>query len=286
MQSHGCSPTTHVLHALLIKLEWLQDNGKPYAVAISADVPAAASHFRYYAGWADKIQGKTIPVPPTPFGDFQAYTLHEPIGVCGLITRASSPVTRPLPCSRPVLSPVGRPSGHIMLHRPIEQQRSMPFGACKLSRHLISAACLSCCRCALHLSSCHPPYVHAVSALCCSMIMGPSLPTQSRHLGGTDSAGGGGAAFNFPLLMLTWCSAPALAAGCTIVCKVSCGHHHALQHSEKPLNKQQAAAVGDQALSLSFCPAPRLTSRSIVFKAARGWYQVTWALVEGHQPPP
>lgn len=30
-----------------------------------------------------------------------------------------------------------------------------------------------------------------------------------------------GAAFNFPLLMLTWCSAPALAAGCTIVAKVS-----------------------------------------------------------------
>lgn len=37
--------------------------------------------FRYYAGWADKWEGKTIPID----GDFFCYTRHEPIGVCGQI---------------------------------------------------------------------------------------------------------------------------------------------------------------------------------------------------------
>jgi len=47
----------------------------------AADVPLSIDHFRYYAGWADKIHGKTIPVD----GDFLAYTMHEPVGVVGQI---------------------------------------------------------------------------------------------------------------------------------------------------------------------------------------------------------
>ncbi|KTG33818.1 hypothetical protein cypCar_00011521, partial [Cyprinus carpio] len=37
--------------------------------------------YRYYAGWADKWEGKTIPID----GDYFCYTRHEPIGVCGQI---------------------------------------------------------------------------------------------------------------------------------------------------------------------------------------------------------
>lgn len=37
--------------------------------------------FRYYAGWADKWEGKTIPID----GDYFCYTRHEPVGVCGQI---------------------------------------------------------------------------------------------------------------------------------------------------------------------------------------------------------
>jgi len=37
--------------------------------------------YRYYAGWADKIEGKTIPVN----GDYFTYTRHEPVGVCAQI---------------------------------------------------------------------------------------------------------------------------------------------------------------------------------------------------------
>uniref|UniRef100_A0ACB8E5E1 Uncharacterized protein n=1 Tax=Sphaerodactylus townsendi TaxID=933632 RepID=A0ACB8E5E1_9SAUR len=39
------------------------------------------SPWRYYAGWADKIHGTTIPVD----GDYFTFTRHEPVGVCGQI---------------------------------------------------------------------------------------------------------------------------------------------------------------------------------------------------------
>ncbi|HEY7303564.1 MAG TPA: aldehyde dehydrogenase family protein [Bryobacteraceae bacterium] len=57
------------------------DNGKPRHVARSADLPLVIACYRYYAGWADKIQGKTIPIS----GDYFCYTRHEPVGVVGQI---------------------------------------------------------------------------------------------------------------------------------------------------------------------------------------------------------
>src|SRR5438046_2476626 len=64
----------------LAALETL-DNGKPYQVALAADLPLTIKCYRYYAGWADKIHGKTIPVE----GDYFCYTRHEPVGVVGQI---------------------------------------------------------------------------------------------------------------------------------------------------------------------------------------------------------
>ena len=64
----------------LAELESL-DNGKPYQVALAADLPLTIACYRYYAGWADKIQGKTIPVQ----GRYFTYTKHEPVGVVGQI---------------------------------------------------------------------------------------------------------------------------------------------------------------------------------------------------------
>ncbi len=68
------------------RLETL-DNGKPLAVARGADVPLAVDLFRYMAGWATKIEGRTIPisVPYAPGAKFLAYTQREPIGVVGQI---------------------------------------------------------------------------------------------------------------------------------------------------------------------------------------------------------
>ena len=64
----------------LAQLETL-DNGKPVSETLNADVALAIEHFRYFAGWATKITGQTIPVN----GNFLNYTLHEPIGVVGQI---------------------------------------------------------------------------------------------------------------------------------------------------------------------------------------------------------
>jgi aldehyde dehydrogenase (NAD+) len=57
------------------------DNGKPRHIARAADLPLVIACYRYYAGWADKIQGKTIPIS----GDYFCYTRHEPVGVVGQI---------------------------------------------------------------------------------------------------------------------------------------------------------------------------------------------------------
>jgi aldehyde dehydrogenase (NAD+) len=64
----------------LAKLESL-DNGKPYKVALTADLPLTIACYRYFAGWADKIHGKTIPIS----GNYFCYTRHEPVGVAGQI---------------------------------------------------------------------------------------------------------------------------------------------------------------------------------------------------------
>src|ERR1700739_3181484 len=64
----------------LAQLEAL-DNGKPYSVARAADLPLTIACYRYFAGWADKNHGKTIPVQ----GKYFCYTKHEPVGVVAQI---------------------------------------------------------------------------------------------------------------------------------------------------------------------------------------------------------
>ncbi|KAF6811741.1 aldehyde dehydrogenase [Colletotrichum plurivorum] len=64
---------------LLAAVESL-DNGKSISMA-KGDVAAVVGCLRYYGGWADKIEGKTIDVAPDMFH----YTRSEPIGVCGQI---------------------------------------------------------------------------------------------------------------------------------------------------------------------------------------------------------
>jgi aldehyde dehydrogenase (NAD+) len=46
-----------------------------------SDVQGVVNTFRYYAGWADKIEGRTVPVR----GSFLSYTLRQPVGVVGQI---------------------------------------------------------------------------------------------------------------------------------------------------------------------------------------------------------
>src|SRR5262245_57261044 len=55
------------------------DNGKPIFESRQIDVNMVAGCFRYFAGWATKLTGDTIPVNPAHF----IYTLREPLGVVG-----------------------------------------------------------------------------------------------------------------------------------------------------------------------------------------------------------
>ena len=57
------------------------DNGKPIRDAKAADLPLTIDALRYYAGYADKIHGQTIPVR----GNYFCYTRKEPVGVVGQI---------------------------------------------------------------------------------------------------------------------------------------------------------------------------------------------------------
>ncbi len=64
----------------LAALETL-DNGKPIRDSRAADLPLAIDCLRYYAGWADKLTGDTIPIR----GNYFCYTRREPTGVVGQI---------------------------------------------------------------------------------------------------------------------------------------------------------------------------------------------------------
>lgn len=95
----------------LAQLESL-DNGKPYHVALTADLPLTIACYRYYAGWADKIQGKTIPVQ----GKYFCYTKHEPVGVVGQIIPWNFPLLMQAWKLGPALS-----TGCTVVMKPAEQ---------------------------------------------------------------------------------------------------------------------------------------------------------------------
>ncbi|HZU98466.1 MAG TPA: aldehyde dehydrogenase family protein [Planctomycetota bacterium] len=64
------------------------DMGKPIRESRNVDVPFVADVFRYYAGWATKLHGDTVPGR----GGHFAFTLREPVGVVGAITPWNFPL--------------------------------------------------------------------------------------------------------------------------------------------------------------------------------------------------
>jgi aldehyde dehydrogenase (NAD+) len=95
----------------LAALETL-DNGKPIADSRGADLPLALDCYRYYAGWADKIEGKTIPIN----GPYHCYTRHEPTGVVGQII----PWNFPMPIAAWGFGPA-LAAGNTVVLKPAEQ---------------------------------------------------------------------------------------------------------------------------------------------------------------------
>jgi aldehyde dehydrogenase (NAD+) len=52
------------------------------------EMQGVVNTIRYYAGWADEIEGRTVPVR----GNFLSYTLRQPVGLVGQIIPWSFPL--------------------------------------------------------------------------------------------------------------------------------------------------------------------------------------------------
>ena len=94
------------------------DNGKSVTVARAVDVTWAAEIFYYYAGWATKIEGRTVPVsvPWAPGARFHAFTLREPVGVCAQIVPWNFPLVMAAFKIAPALA-----CGNTVILKPAEQ---------------------------------------------------------------------------------------------------------------------------------------------------------------------
>src|ERR1700723_39697 len=107
------------------------DNGKPLKIARVADLPLAIDHFRYYAGWATKIEGNTVPMSGWKQGMFHAYTMREPVGVVGQIIPWNFPLLMAAWKLGPALA-----AGCTVVLKPAEQT---PLSALRLGE-LVEAA--------------------------------------------------------------------------------------------------------------------------------------------------
>src|SRR5450432_158232 len=103
------------------------DNGKPVSVAKAVDVAATVACYRYFAGWDDKIQGKTIPID----GDYFCYTRHEPVGVVGQIIPWNFPMLMQAWKLAPALA-----TGNTVVMKPAEQT---PLSALRIGELIVEA---------------------------------------------------------------------------------------------------------------------------------------------------
>jgi phenylacetaldehyde dehydrogenase len=113
----------------LAQLEAL-DNGKRVEAARDGDVPTAAELFRYFAGWATKMEGTTIPMS-VPGREFHAYTRREAIGVVAGIVPWNFPLL--MACFKIVPAIT---AGNTVILKPAEQT---PLTALRLGELLLEA---------------------------------------------------------------------------------------------------------------------------------------------------
>uniref|UniRef100_A0A4W6D158 Aldehyde dehydrogenase 1 family, member A3 n=1 Tax=Lates calcarifer TaxID=8187 RepID=A0A4W6D158_LATCA len=88
------------------------DTGKPFLQSFYIDLDGSIKTLRYYAGWADKIHGKSLPVDES----FVCLTKHEPVGVCGAIIPWNFPLLMFMWKIAPALS-----CGNTVVVKPAEQ---------------------------------------------------------------------------------------------------------------------------------------------------------------------
>jgi phenylacetaldehyde dehydrogenase len=105
------------------------DNGKSLASA-RGDVGVAAELFRYFAGWATKMEGTSIPMS-VPGREFHAYTRREAIGVVAGIVPWNFPLTMAAFKVVPAIT-----AGNTVVLKPAEQT---PLTALRLGELLLEA---------------------------------------------------------------------------------------------------------------------------------------------------
>ena len=110
----------------LARLEAL-DNGKPYRMALAADLPLTVACYRYFAGWADKVQGRTIPIS----GNYFCYTRLEPVGVVGQVIPWNFPLLMQAWKLAPALA-----CGNTVVLKPAEQT---PLTALRVGELIVEA---------------------------------------------------------------------------------------------------------------------------------------------------
>ncbi len=98
---------------VLGELETL-DNGKPLKDTLAIDIPVGAELLRYMGGWATKLQGESVQIGDP--GDFQSFTLREPVGVVGQIIPWNFPLLMALLKVAPALA-----AGCTLILKPAEQ---------------------------------------------------------------------------------------------------------------------------------------------------------------------
>ncbi|QCW49622.1 aldehyde dehydrogenase family protein [Nocardioides dongxiaopingii] len=105
------------------------DNGKSLDSA-RGDAGVAAELFRYFAGWATKMEGTTIPMS-VPGREFHAYTRREAIGVVAGIVPWNFPLTMAAFKIVPAIT-----AGNTVILKPAEQT---PLTALRLGQLLLDA---------------------------------------------------------------------------------------------------------------------------------------------------
>ena len=92
------------------------DNGKPVGMATVVDIPAAADHLRYMAGWASKLGGDVIEPQSMPRGTVFSYVSREPVGVAAQIVPWNFPLLMATLKISPALA-----AGCTLILKPAEQ---------------------------------------------------------------------------------------------------------------------------------------------------------------------
>jgi aldehyde dehydrogenase (NAD+) len=92
-------------------LETIQ-TGKTISESRNIEIPMAADVFRYFAGWADKLHGETIPVR----GNHFCYSLREPLGVVAAIPPWNFPLLLSTWKIAPALA-----TGNVVILKPASQ---------------------------------------------------------------------------------------------------------------------------------------------------------------------